>query len=254
VIRSVSTGRSVRRFSAALVLPILMAAGCGGQPTAAIPQPTQPTQPQATNGTPTVPPTVRTVPARPRNQPASEPAAGGSATITLDQTFMPFAAGRSWTYNVRSTANGKSDDGTVTWTVDAASADNTAVTVASDVGGQKHTVSNKVVKNADGTVTITSTTDGQTQTQTVKPEAGQQTDQAQGPGAGGAGQGMQGTADSITVPAGTFDAVKVVNQLPEGKGTITAWYAPDIGMVKQDIQATTDSGPVSSIMELAAYK
>jgi hypothetical protein len=64
---------------------------------------------------------------------------------------------------------------------------------------------------------------------------------------------MQGMPESVTVPAGTFEAVKVVTQLPEGKGSITAWYVPDIGMVKQDIQATTENGPVTSTMALSAH-
>jgi hypothetical protein len=173
--------------------------------------------------------------------------------VTLDQRFMPFAAGRSWTYQVSSTANGKTDAGQVTWTVDSASPDDTAITVRSTVGGTTHTVSNRVVKNADATITITTTTDGQVQTQTVKPEdipAGAQS--PQGPGAGSAAA-MQGMPESVTVPAGTFEAVKVVTQLPEGKGSITAWYVPDIGMVKQDIQATTENGPVTSTMALSAH-
>jgi hypothetical protein len=244
VIRStVLTGRTVRRFSAAWVLPVCLVAGCGGQP--AIPQPNQ-TQ----TTTPTVAPPVRPAPTRPPsvNQAASQ---GGSDMVTLDQRFMPFAAGRSWTYQVSATSAGKTDEGQVTWTVDNANPDDTAITVRSTVGGTTHTVSNRVVKNADATITITTTTDGQVQSQTVKPEDMPAGQSPQAPGAAAAA--MQGSSETVTVPAGTFEAVKVVTQLPEGKGSITAWYVPDIGMVKQDIQATTDTGPVTSMMALTAH-
>lgn len=255
MIRSNSLSGSGRRYAAALVLPLLLATGCGGQaPATAPPTGTQAPpapQPQSDNGTPTVPPTVHHLPS-PATPSATPSAPAGS--VTLDTSYMPFAAGRSWTYNVRSTANGKTDDGTVTWSVDTANDATTAVTVASNVGGAQHTISNQVTKNADGTVTITSTTDGQTQTQTVKPDSLPSGSQAQGPGAASQGQTLQGTPDHVTVPAGSFDAIKVVNQLPDGKGSITAWYAPQIGMVKQAIEATTDQGPVTSQMELASYK
>jgi hypothetical protein len=254
VIRSVSTGRTVRIFSAALVLPVLLVAGCGGKPTTAAPPPNQINQPQTNNGTPTVPPTVRTLP-RPRTPSPSSDAGSSGDMVSLDQSFMPFATGRSWTYQVRSTSSGKTDEGTIQWTVDSANPDNTAVTVISNVGGQQHTVSNQVAKNADGTVTITTISDGKKQVQTVKPEEmpqGSQS-QAQGPGAS-QGTALQGTKDPISVPAGAFEAVKIVNDLPEGKGKITAWYAPNIGMVKQLIEATTDQGPITSNMELSAYK
>lgn len=199
------------------------------------------------------PPTVRKLP--PQNLAGSGIQTPAADAVTLDERYMPFAAGRSWTYKVRSNSAGKADEGTVTWKIDEAGKDNSGVTIISTMGGENHTLSNKVVKNADGTVTITSTTDGKTQTQTVKPEempAGSE-NPAQGPG-GGQAKAMQGAKDKVTVAAGTFDAVKIVNKLPDGKGEIVAWYAPDVGMVKQDIQATTDQGAITSSMELQAYK
>lgn len=142
----------------------------------------------------------------------------------------------------------------MTWTVNEAGDDVTSVTIDSDAGGQKQTVTNKVVKNSDGTVTITTTTNGQSQSQTVKPEdAANLTGGPQGAN-GSSAQQPRGTPDTITVGAGTFDTLKVINQLPENQGTVTAWYAKDVGLVKQEIQAQTQQGNVRSTMELVAYK
>ena len=243
-------GCKARRYTAVSLLPWLLAAGCGAKPTAPAVPPSQ--APQVQQPYVQSPPTTLVAPVSQQPAtPAAPVAASGSDMVTMDQRYTPFAAGKSWTYKVHSASQGKVDDGTVTWTVEEAAADKTSVTVASTLNGQSHTVTNKVLKNADGSVTITSITDGQSQTQTVKPEDAQA--QSQVPGAGQAAA-MQGTKDTVTVAAGKFDAIKIVNTLSEGKGQLVAWYAPDIGLVKQEVQATTDQGPVASTMELTSYK
>jgi hypothetical protein len=57
--------------------------------------------------------------------------------------------------------------------------------------------------------------------------------------------------EAVTVPAGKFQAVKVVTKLTQGGTPVTKtyWYANWVGLVK----ATTDTGSVQSTSELVDY-
>lgn len=76
-----------------------------------------------------------------------------------------------------------------------------------------------------------------------------------------AGTGMMNTAstenyvvsgpEEIIVPAGKFNAMKVVSDVTTAgaKATKTYWYGPNVGLVK----SITESGPVKSTTELVSY-
>jgi hypothetical protein len=54
--------------------------------------------------------------------------------------------------------------------------------------------------------------------------------------------------ETVSVPAGSFDAMKVMTKVVQGGAPVTKtyWYAPGIGMVK----SMTDTGAVQSTTEL----
>jgi hypothetical protein len=57
--------------------------------------------------------------------------------------------------------------------------------------------------------------------------------------------------DSVSVPAGKFEAMKVSTKVVQGGAPVTKtyWYAPGVGLVK----SMTDTGSVKSTTELQAY-
>jgi hypothetical protein len=57
--------------------------------------------------------------------------------------------------------------------------------------------------------------------------------------------------ESVTVPAGTFEAMKVTSKVVQGGATVAKeyWYAPGVGLVK----SMTDTGSVRSNTELMEY-
>jgi hypothetical protein len=57
--------------------------------------------------------------------------------------------------------------------------------------------------------------------------------------------------ETVTVPAGTFRAIKMVSKVAEGPAlkTITTWYADGVGMVKTE----TDGGQIKYGFELVDY-
>ncbi len=57
--------------------------------------------------------------------------------------------------------------------------------------------------------------------------------------------------ERLEVPAGRFDAVKILTQIEQGgvHASKTSWFAPGVGLVRQ----STDSGGVTSTTELLEY-
>ena len=57
--------------------------------------------------------------------------------------------------------------------------------------------------------------------------------------------------ESVSVPAGSFDAMKVMTKVVQGGAPVTKtyWYAPGVGMVK----SMTDTGAVKSTTELLEH-
>ncbi|HMH45445.1 MAG TPA: hypothetical protein VK557_18300 [Pyrinomonadaceae bacterium] len=57
--------------------------------------------------------------------------------------------------------------------------------------------------------------------------------------------------ETVSVPAGSFDAMKVITKVVQGGSPVTKtyWYAPGVGMVK----SMTDTGAVQSTTELLEY-
>ena len=58
-------------------------------------------------------------------------------------------------------------------------------------------------------------------------------------------------AEKVEVPAGRFDAMKIVTEIQQGGAwaTKTSWFAPGVGLVRQ----ATESNGVSSVTELLDY-
>ena len=57
--------------------------------------------------------------------------------------------------------------------------------------------------------------------------------------------------ETVTVPAGKFEAMKVMTNVVQGGARVTKtyWYAPGVGLVK----SMTDTGSVKSTTELLEY-
>jgi hypothetical protein len=63
--------------------------------------------------------------------------------------------------------------------------------------------------------------------------------------------------EEIQVPRGTFKAfrVKVVTTTENGRGTVTRWLAPGVGMVKEEAEVALGSGgPARVTAELKSYR
>ncbi len=57
--------------------------------------------------------------------------------------------------------------------------------------------------------------------------------------------------ETVSVPAGKFEAMKVMTKVIQGGALVTKtyWYAPSVGLVK----SMTDTGSVKSTTELLEY-
>ena len=147
--------------------------------------------------------------------PASSPAGGGNTPATGNNGGSTnagaafYTEGKMWEYNIATSVAGQNTSGTMKIEVSKVTGDKATLTVSSNMGGTNTSHSTEVNVNEPGGVANTQAQGDITPTKV----------------------GME----SVTVPAGTFNAEKwtYASSDENGEGTGTYWLAEGIGMVKQ---------------------
>lgn len=151
-----------------------------------------------------------------------------------------FTEGKMWEYNIATSVAGQNTSGTMKMEVTKVTGDKATLTVSSNMGSTNTSHTTEVDINEPGGVANT-----QTQGDVTPVKAGM---------------------ESVTVPAGTFNAEKWTYSSSDenGEGTGTYWLAEGIGMVKQVQTIKPKSAPSvpgmnldlssTTTLELKSYK
>lgn len=189
--------------------------------------------------------------------PASTPPSG---TVTpqaaggFNSPYFPFETGKRLVYQLSARMNDQIQSGQVVYDVVEASSSRARVQVTTMLNGQSQAVMQRYQLLANGVVEVTTETPSdqiseQPATQTYDPSMLEPGRREEGP----QGAVMTTALDTVVVPAGTFEAVKLSILAPEGKGLIETWYARGIGLIKTASQFQQEGQTAQSLLELSEY-
>jgi hypothetical protein len=259
-----------------LLVIVLITAGCASAPVAAPASTSTPPPPQVEApvvvdlSTPTQP-VIEVVPNTPEPTPTEAPAVK-NASDQCDNPYYPVVDGASWTYTNPSigqfthTLNVSDDQ---IFIIQITSADDTVFNMEGQCTQDGVVIMNSglstTAQGADGTGTVTTTNqDGVTLPNDI--QVGDDWSQTIAFTAAGGNEGFSGTIEtsykavgyeSVSVPAGTFEALKIVQSTSMSIGgqhvmdtSSNLWYVQGIGNVKAE-QIINQGDP--SINELVSY-